>query len=302
MESYGTEVVTGLKSSLVSEREFICEAETCERIDDGQVSLGYNDQEAWSGDDYDGGEACPGFKQVGGDQDGKEIRDAGEVPGSVPSPLNETSMDTISSASLCPIMCPLEAFDLEIKYGVQVWEQMKMEAKQNHDHFQKVLGSISDLKESLAQFISEKLPLLKEPHCLQNHQNYFTAINFSKQMRFDSNPQKAGRKGQKTSLHMPTTPDKRTIEKVAGSEFNTSLQSQKTPKTTKTQNKPKNPPKKLAKAKKTNTEKKSNKLKNGHQSTVKTRRRLNLYLFSIFLKSSLLNLIQLSCLIFYFQK
>ena len=73
------QIKTGLKSSPVSEREFICETETCEGIDDGQVSLDYNDQEAWSGDDYDGGEAWPGFKQVGGDQDGEEIRDAGEV-------------------------------------------------------------------------------------------------------------------------------------------------------------------------------------------------------------------------------
>ena len=277
-------IKTSSKSSSTSKQNsYISQKETCGETDNDQVSLDY--EEAWFGGDYDGGEAWPdddyddgevlpndecdngeADKQVGGDQDEEEVKGASDMSEGV------TSKDLISSDSSCPIMCPLEAFDLEIKYGVQVWEQMKKEAKQNPDHFQKVLGSIPDLKESLVQFISEMLPLLKEPPCLQNHQNQFTAMNISKQIRFDSNPKKAGRKRQKTSMHMPSTPEKETIEKRLLDPTVTPIKkAKKTPKTTKTKKAQKEATKN---SKKTNT--KSNKDKNGLQTTVKTRRRLNL--------------------------
>ena len=61
------------------------------------------------------------------------------------------------------------------------------------------IGLIPDRKESLVQLISEMLSLLKKLPCFQNHQNRFTAMNLSKQMRFDFNPKKPEEKDKNFS-------------------------------------------------------------------------------------------------------
>ena len=187
--------------------------ETCGEIDqtvshDGEMTSNFADQM----DILDDGYTWSYDDQVHDDCLAEQVKGAALLENVAPL-VNESSNDTISSVSISPIMCPLDAFDLEFKYGFQVWEQMKKEARQNPENFQKVLNSIPQLKTNLVEFISKMLPLLNETSCLKNHQNQFKAMNVSKQRAsFNSNPKKAGRKRLKTSMYMPTTPEKKTYE------------------------------------------------------------------------------------------